>query len=214
MLLMSLNHKKKRKRIVFFGDSITEQGNKPGGYIKRIWRILRDEGIDDDYELVAAGVSGDKVYDLYLRRDEAILAKGADIVVIFIGTNDVWHKFSHLTGTDETTFKTFYNEMIQKLLSVDMKVVVCTPALIGENILFLNKENEELENYADIVRALAAENNLPLVDARMAFINYVSAHNFENKAQGIVTRDGVHLNDAGNQLMAEEMWKVLREIKK
>jgi lysophospholipase L1-like esterase len=34
-------------------------------------------------------------------------------------------------------------------------------------------------------------------------------HNAENKESGILTTDRVHLNDAGNQLVAEEMLKAL-----
>ncbi len=210
---MSLNYRKKRKKIVFFGDSITEQGAKAGGYITRILQHLREQAIDEDYELVGAGVWGDKVYDLYLRMDEDILAKGADVVVIYIGVNDVWDKVVKLTGTDVEKFEAFYNAIINKLLAAGIKVVLCTPSVIGENVALGNQYEEELELYGNIIKSLAAKFELPVVDLRKAFVEYELVHNPENKEQGILTVDNVHLNDRGNQLVAEEMWQVLQHIK-
>jgi lysophospholipase L1-like esterase len=213
MLLMSMNHKKRRKRIVFFGDSITEQGIKFGGYIKVLQQVLQEAGIEEDYELAGAGISGDKIYDLFLRLPEDVLSKGADIVVVFIGVNDIWHKYSKGTGTDITTFEAFYTAIIEKLLSAQIKVLLCTPAVIGENPAFSTKEDEEIERYSDVVRGLASNYDLPLVDLRKAFVNYNVVNNLEYKEQGILTTDGVHLNARGNQLVAEEMWEVLKDIK-
>jgi lysophospholipase L1-like esterase len=48
-----------------------------------------------------------------------------------------------------------------------------------------------------------------LADLRAAFMNYEIQHNTGNKELGILTTDGVHLNDRGNQLVAEELLKVL-----
>jgi lysophospholipase L1-like esterase len=210
---MSMNHKKRKKRIVFFGDSITEQGMRYGGYIKVLQQMLVNAGIEEDYELAGAGISGDKIYDLYLRMAEDVLSKGADIVVIFVGINDVEHKFSTLTGTDITRFEAFYIAIIDKLLSVGIKVVLCTPAVMGEHPMFATKEDEEIELYSGVIRELALKYELPLVDLRKAFVDYNLVNNVEFKEQGILTTDKVHLNDRGNQLVAEEMWKVLKDVK-
>lgn len=210
---MSMNHKKRKKRIVFFGDSITEQGMRYGGYIKVLQQMLVNAGIEEDYELAGAGISGDKIYDLYLRMAEDVLSKGADIVVIFVGINDVEHKFSTLTGTDITRFEAFYIAIIDKLLSAGIKVVLCTPAVMGEHPMFATKEDEEIELYSGVIRELALKYELPLVDLRKAFVDYNLVNNVEFKEQGILTTDKVHLNDRGNQLVAEEMWKVLKDVK-
>ncbi|WP_218029123.1 SGNH/GDSL hydrolase family protein [Segetibacter aerophilus] len=213
MLLMSMNYRKRRKKIVFFGDSITEQGARPGGYIKQLQYLLHDAAVEEDYELVGAGVGGDKIYDLYLRLEEDVLAKGADIIVIFIGVNDVGHKFSILTGTDIKRFEAFYIAIIEKLLSAKIKVVLCTPLLIGENPAFNRPEDKELDLYSDLIRSLATQYDLALVDLRKAATSYNIAHNIENVDAGILTFDKVHLNPKGNALVAAEMWEVLKEIK-
>ena len=36
-----------------------------------------------------------KIYDLYLRHEEDVIAKKPNIVIIYVGINDVWHGDSH-----------------------------------------------------------------------------------------------------------------------
>jgi len=199
----------KAKRIVFFGDSITEAGAKPGGYIVKMGETLAKKGIADQYELIGAGIGGNKVYDLYLRMDDDVLAKNPDIVVIWIGVNDVWHKQSSGTGTDADKFEKFYIAIIKKLQAKNIKVVLCTPAAIGERTDFTNQLDGDLNKYSQIIRNIATANNCDLVDLRKIFLDYNLKNNPENKEFGILTRDRVHLNDQGNQLVADKMVEML-----
>ena len=64
-----------RQRVVFFGDSITQAGVQPKGYITILGELMKQKGIADKYELVGAGIGGNKVYDLYLRVEDDVLAK-------------------------------------------------------------------------------------------------------------------------------------------
>ncbi len=89
---------------IFLGDSITEDGVKPGGYITRLNNILVKNNLKGKYRLTGAGVGGNKVYDLYLRLDNDVLKKKPDVVLIYVGVNDVWHKQSLGTGTDADNF--------------------------------------------------------------------------------------------------------------
>ena len=54
---------------------------------------------------------------------------------------------------------------------------------------------------------------LQLVDLRKSFLEYNLNNNPENKDRGILTTDRVHLNAKGNQLVADEMWKMIKEVK-
>src|SRR5688572_7557806 len=99
--------KQAKKKILFFGDSITEQGAKPGGYIRQFDSLLKVKGFDKNFETIGAGISSNKIYDLYLRMDDDVIAKSPDAVVIFIGVNDVWHKRARQTGTDPEKFEVF-----------------------------------------------------------------------------------------------------------
>lgn len=200
----------KKTKVIFFGDSITEQGAQRGGYITRVDSLSRTEHRNDQYDFIGAGVSGNKVYDLYLRLDDDVLNKKPDVVIIFIGVNDVWHKALRQTGTDPDKFEKFYQAIVNKLRAIGSKIVLCTPATIGEKTDFSNPQDGELNEYSVIIRRLAQKNRLPIIDLRKIFHEYDLKNNPENKDRGILTVDGVHLNPKGNELVAEEMWKMIK----
>ncbi|MBC7872486.1 MAG: SGNH/GDSL hydrolase family protein [Ferruginibacter sp.] len=198
----------KKTRIVFFGDSITQMGINKGGYIDRIQNTLNDKGIQKKYELIGKGVGGNKVYDLYLRMEEDVLAKKPSVVLIYVGINDVWHKTSGI-GTDIEKYEKFYAAIIKKLQAKKIKVIVCTPTVIGEKKNNANPQDDDLDRYSDVIRRLATTYSCTLVDLNAAFANYEERNNPDNKESGILTTDRVHLNDKGNQLVADEVMKAL-----
>lgn len=200
----------KKNKVIFFGDSITEAGVKAGGYIVRVDSMCKAEGKSNSYEFVGAGISGNKVYDLYLRMEDDVLVKNPDIVIIYIGVNDVWHKSSFGTGTDADKFEKFYQAIINRLKAKNIKIALCTPAAIGEKTDFSNQQDGDLNKYSNIIRSIAAKNNLPLIDLRKLFLDYNLKNNSENKDRGILTTDGVHLNATGNQFVADQMWKTVK----
>lgn len=200
----------KKKRVIFFGDSITEAAVNPGGYILKLDSMITLQGKTDQYELIGAGVSSNKVYDLYLRMEDDVLAKEPDMVVIYIGVNDVWHKRILGTGTDPDKFEKFYQAIINKLKAKNIKVILCTPATIGEKTDLSNPLDGDLNEYSKIIRNMAQKNSLSVVDLRKAFLDYNLKNNPGNKTKDILTYDGVHLNAKGNQLVADEMWKVIQ----
>ena len=202
----------KKTRVIFFGDSITQAGVNQGGYIVRIDSMCKLEGAGDKFEFIGAGIGGNKVYDLYLRMENDVLAKEPDLVIIYIGVNDVWHKSSSGTGTDADKFEKFYQAIIDKLKAKNIKMILCTPAAIGERTDFSNPQDGDMNEYSKIIRGIASKNNLPLVDLRKAFLDYNLKNNPANKDRGILTTDRVHLNPGGNQLVADEMWKVIKSL--
>ena len=209
LLLSAFTFIQKKQRIVFFGDSITQAGVKPDGFITRLGEMMKQKGIDNNYELTGAGIGGNKVYDLYLRMDEDVMAKNPDVVVIWVGVNDVWHKRSFGTGTDPDKFEKFYNAIIKKLQAKNIKVLICTPAAIGEKTDFSNEQDGDLNKYSNIIRSIAKNNNCQLIDLRKMTLDYNLANNKENKDRGILTIDGVHLNETGNKVVADIMYKAL-----
>ena len=211
MLLFSSFLHQQKKRIVFFGDSITQAGVQPTGYITKLRQLLDEKKIGDKYELIGAGIGGNKAYDLYLRMEDDVLAKKPDAVVIWVGVNDVWHKRTSGTGTDADKFEKFYNAIIKKFKDNKVEVLVCTPAAIGEKKDFTNELDGDLNKYSAIIRSIAKNNNCPLIDLRQAFLDYNLANNKENKESGILTTDRVHLNEKGNQFVAEQMYRVLSQ---
>ena len=203
----------KKNKVIFFGDSITQAGVQPGGYITRIDSMCKVEKLSDRYEFVGAGIGGNKIYDLYLRMDDDVLAKNPDIVLIYVGVNDVWHKSMYGTGTDPDKFERFYQAVINKIKAKGSKIIMATPAAIGEKTDFSNPQDGDMNEYSNIIRQLGKKNGLPIVDLRNLFHEYGLKNNPDNKDRGILTTDRVHLNAKGNQFVAEAIWKEIKELK-
>ena len=219
-------------KIVFFGDSITEAGvyDKEIGienngeliYPKYTGFItLLVESIPENAKLVGKGVSGDKVSDLLTRYRKDVIDLNPDIVFIYIGINDVWHKYDFGTGSDIDLYEDGLRQIISELQKIGSKVVLCTPTVIGENYgdftlanqyveqyrdtKTMESMNNDLDAFSDVVRNLSTEYNTGLIDLRKIFMSYISKNNPSNKPSGILTYDGVHLNDQGNKLIADQM---------
>jgi lysophospholipase L1-like esterase len=198
----------KTQKVIFFGDSITEQGAKPGGFILRMKDALEKKNIPG-YDLIGAGIGGNKVYDLYLRMEDDVLAQSPDIVFIWVGVNDVWHKTMYGTGTDRDKFEKFYTAIINKFLDRNVHLFLVTPAVIGEKTDYTNQQDGDMNSYSQVIRNLAQKFHTGLVDLREIFHTYELKSNPGNKESGILTVDRVHLNDAGNQLVADSMLDAL-----
>ncbi len=209
ILLTSSTQPVKPLKIIFFGDSITQAGVNPGGYIDKMKQMLEKNGIKDNYQLVGAGIGGNKIYDLYLRLEEDVLDQKPDVVAIWVGVNDVWHKRTFGTGTDADKFEKFYVAIIKKLQAQGIKVIVATPATIGERTDFSNELDGDLNRYSNIMRDIAAKYDCPIADFRKEFLKFNLDNNKDNKELGILTNDRVHLNDTGNQLVADIFYKLV-----
>lgn len=201
----------KKIKVVFFGDSITEAAVNPHGFIT-IDNSLLNTGSSSDYELIGAGVSGNKIYDLYFRMEDDVISRSPDIVVIWVGVNDVWHKKMG-TGTDADKFERFYLALVKKFKAANTKIIVCTPATIGEKYDNTNEQDGDMNKYSNIIRKIADEQKLTLVDMRAAFEAYEKTNNPKNLEKGILTADGVHLNDAGNMFVAKLMAEGIRNAR-
>jgi lysophospholipase L1-like esterase len=212
MSLSSYKNLENPTRIVFFGDSITQAGVNKTGYITKMAELLGTLGLASKYELIGAGIGGNKIYDLYLRHEDDVIAKKPNIVIIYVGINDVWHKTTSRTGTDADKFERFYNALIKRLQKSNIQVVICTPTVIGEKFDNTNENDGDLNAYANIIRKIATDNQCKLIDLRKAFMAYEQKNNIENKASGILTTDRVHLTEAGNQFLAETMWETIKTL--
>lgn len=198
-------------RIVFLGDSITAGGARPPhGYIRVIEGVLNEKHADLKIECIGAGISGNKVPNLQARVDKDVVAKKPTIVFIYIGINDVWHgQKDPAKGTMPDAFAAGLKEVIGKIQAGGARVILCTPTVIGEKKDGGNPLDAKLDQYSEISRGLAKELNLQLCDLRKAFVDYLAKNNPENKDKGILAPDGVHLNEAGNKLVADTMLKSL-----
>jgi lysophospholipase L1-like esterase len=194
----------KGDKVIILGDSITAAGGEPKGYVTLIKNAMAKNHKDLDVQIVNAGVSGNKVPDLQNRLKKDVLDKKPTLVVIYIGINDVWHgEKDPAKGTPKDKFEAGLKDIIKQLQDEGMKVVLCTPSVIGEKKPGTNSLDAKLDEFSDVSRSVAKETKVPLCDLRKAFQDYETANNKDDKEKGVLTTDRVHLNEAGNKLVAE-----------
>ena len=208
------------KKVVFLGDSITQNAvinsDKFKGFIS-----LLGENVGQNTELIGKGIGGDKVSDLLTRYRDDVIKLNPDMVFIYIGINDVWHKYDYGTGTDIDLYENGLRQIITDLKENGVEVILCTPTVIGENkgeftlvnqfkdIETMEIMNNDLDDYSNVIRKLSREFDTKLLDLRKIFMQYISENNPENKSKGVLTTDGVHLNNLGSKLIANEMIKFI-----
>ena len=201
-------------RIVFLGDSITEAGAQPGGYVALVADSLKQRFPTRSIEVIGAGISGNKVPDLQARLERDVLAHEPTHVVIYIGINDVWHfyEFDQVTGTERDVFEQGLRDLIAKMQEAGADVLLCTPSVIGEDPGSDTPVNQRLIDYAEVSRTVASTSGAHLCDLRAAFEAHLQTHNPDNAYEGILTSDGVHLNEAGNRFVASFIVDHLRPL--
>ncbi|WP_277479312.1 SGNH/GDSL hydrolase family protein [Catalinimonas alkaloidigena] len=200
---MSFN-KKDKKKVVFFGDSITAAGESdPSGYIN----LLREHIDTAEFQLIGKGIGGNKVTDLENRIEKDVLSLDPDIVFVYIGINDVWH-FYEPEGAVGTTIERYEEGLFtiaKRLEEQGSRIIFCTPTVIGENPSFDGQINQELDQYAQVVRKVSMETGAELCDLRNKFKSYLKKNNADARNSGVLTSDRVHLNRKGNEFLAEQM---------
>ena len=220
LVVVMLSCTNSNKKVVFLGDSITQNAvinsEKFKGFIS-----LLGENVDKNTELIGKGIGGDKVSDLLTRYRDDVIKLNPDMVFIYIGINDVWHKYDYGTGTDIDLYENGLRQIIADLKENGVEVILCTPTVIGENkgeftlvnqfkdIETMEIMNNDLDDYSDVIRKLSREFDTKLLDLRKIFMQYISENNPENKSKGVLTTDGVHLNNLGSKLIANEMIKFI-----
>lgn len=190
------------KRIVTLGDSITQGGARPGGYVWLIDQYLQTLFPDRKIEIVNAGISGHKSNDMLGRFQRDVLDKKPDLVTISVGINDVWHGFTreHPAGygprrvaLDEYTRNV--EAMLQAARKADVDVVLFTTTIFEDQAESIR--NLRIYQYNRALRQLAERYGVRVADQNAAF-HAAWARNPSVK----LTTDQVHLSPAGNELMA------------
>ncbi len=196
------------RRIVTLGDSITEQGGQPGGYVTLLRQYLAALYPGQQIEIVNAGISGHKATDLQARFQRDVLDKKPDLVTISVGVNDVWHGFydNHPAGDGPRgvpllQYREKILEMVEAAKALHARVALISPTVIHENLEGL--ENAKLDVYVKEMRSIAKERGCIFVDLNAAFKEIIRAYQKRaGRTSNLLTTDGVHMNAAGNHVMA------------
>ena len=124
----------------------------------------------------------------------------ADTIVLWMGQSEA------LDARSSDAFATAYGQLVEKLRPFAHRLVLVTPVPFEDPLKIgvdLEKRNERLAQHAQIIRGIAREKHLDLVD-----LNGAASREKENKMR---TRDGVHLSADGHWWVAEELAKRLQQ---
>lgn len=196
--------------VIFLGDSITQAGAGETGYVTLFRKAIEATRPNSGIRVIGAGISGNRVPNLEARLDRDVLAHKPSIVVIYIGINDVWHTKSG-RGTPAAEYETGLRSLVKRCQDAGAKVVLATPSVIGEKTDGSNELDGLLDEFCGISRRVASESGAGLLDLRAAFLSYLREYNTAGQSQGVLTTDGVHLNDAGNRFVSVRMLEAVGE---
>lgn len=190
---------KSGEKIAFMGDSITQAGARPNGYLRLVISGLEAAGVKT--EAIPAGISGHKSNQMLKRLDKDVLSKKPDWMTLSCGVNDVWHG---VRGVNLEDYKVNITKIVEQCEAAKVKVMILTSTMIREDAG--NKENQKLDTYNAFLKELAKEKKLLLADLNADMKAAVAAA--EDKKKGkLLTSDGVHMNPDGNKMMATGVLK-------
>lgn len=198
-------------KIVFFGDSITESGrnhmdeNDLGvGYVKIAAGKLRLLYPDTKFLFLNRGNGGERTADLLRRVDSEVCAEHPDYVVLEVGINDVWCRFSRGENVSPEEFRANYEQLVDKILATGAKLYLIQPYALkmGDKQRF----RPYLNTFNEIIRDIAKAHALPLIPTDEIFAGVTQDI---DPAQFSV--DGVHPTHRGCRYIADLLIKELKK---
>lgn len=201
--------------INFLGDSITEGKGvliPENRFTDRIAKkgdcICRNYGIGGTRIARQSKASDPTRYDLDYNARFLCMDHNADLIVVFGGTNDFGHGDAPMGNKGDSSVYTFYGAVQSLYTSIrarydSSQVIILTP-------LHRFRPEEEsmepkLEEYVNVIRELAIENHFHVLDL---YHNSKIHPRFGNTRETLVP-DGLHPNDAGHEILAEEILELL-----
>lgn len=208
--------------VIMFGDSTTapRPASVAAVYADIVQRRLRKAGVE--VQVLNRGIGGNTTRDARTRFERDVLTARPKLVVMQFGINDsavdVW---KNPPATEPRVSAADYEAnlrwMAKTALDRGIKVILMTTnplrwtpklrEMYGKPPYDPNDANgferPNLLRYNDIVRAVAAELRVPLVDVHAAYAD-------SGKPAEAFLPDGMHPNQAGHDLVADKLEPVVR----
>ena len=198
-------------KIVFFGDSITESGRNlldpedlGVGYVKIAAGKLRLLYPDTNFKFVNRGVGGERTAELLKRVKKDVVDENSDYVVLEVGINDVWCRFSRGEEVTPETFRANYLSLVDTILATGAKLFLIQPYALkmGDKQRF----RPFLSRFNEAIREIAQEKDIALVPVDEIFMGVT-----QDIDPAQFTTDGVHPTHRGCRYIADLLIKELKK---
>lgn len=206
----------KNQRVVFAGDSVTEDGRSfpvgegltveiGQGFVRLVENFISYDYPELNVRCTNMGISGNNSRDLLARWDSDINALDPNWVVILIGINDVWWQF-HSPQCPEIAvlpeeFERNVNAMLDKTTA---RAILMTPYFMESNRS--DPMRVRMDEYGAIIKKIATERNLPCVDLQAAFDEVLKYRHPMS-----ITWDRIHPGKFGSMVIAKALMKELEK---
>lgn len=189
--------------VVCFGDSVTGLYYHTGGrraYTDLLLIALRRLYPSANVRTINAGISGNTTQDGLARIEGDVLAKQPSVVTVMFGLND-------MTRVPLEDYRDNLVAIVDRIRGVGSEVILCTPNSV---ITTSSRPTEKLEQYCDVVRAVASEQNIPLCDC---YAWYQSLRRHDARAWRLLMSDEIHPNCSGHKTIAEQIARTMTRRK-
>ena len=191
-------------KLLTYGDSLTAFGT---------WPLTVAENCN--MYLFNGATGGINTKEALERFDRYVANRNPDYVTLCFGMNDLLMQAKNAPQVTPDTFKENMKTMCEMIVELEATPILMTCSYMNEDVFFSsqgqNRANyadvgspiEWLDQYNDKVRELAEEGGYHLVDIRTACDEFTPTE--------LLSSDGIHLGDRGNQLFADELTAYLTE---
>jgi len=159
------------KRIVFYGDSLTDGSSYPDFVVNTLNGVYPDA----DFLVINSAIAGNTAANLKARFVEDVLDRKPDLVTFMIGTNDC------IRNRPVADYKAELDGMVGELLAKGVKVMIILPSPLGDS-----EREEAFQAYLAAMRDVAARHKLIVADAHGEFIKRAKA------GKEMLGPDGIH----------------------
>ena len=193
MAALLLYYYTKRHTVVFIGDSITYYGETTeSGFVQK-----ERKKYSPKVNIIAKGICGDETSDILARIKPDMLDYKPDVMIMMIGINDINNKNILIDELKQNMAK-----IIDITKENNIEPMIINLSFITEDLN--NSKNIEVEEYNKFLANLAKEKGFQLIDVHTPLKAEIEKHQNDGL---VVMEDDLHLNDAGNTIVADEIIK-------
>lgn len=207
---------KSREKIVFAGDSVTDDGRtRPvgegfsgalgNGFVRMTDTFLTVDHPELFIRCVNMGVSGNTSRDLLARWDTDVNALDPDLVILCIGFNDVWRQFDCPAQPDFAVTPEEYRKNLSAMADkTTAEMIWMTPYYLEPNENDLMRRR--MDEYGGIMKEEAAKRGIPCIDLQKEFEEIL-----KYRYSASITWDRVHPGWTGSLIIARALLRELEE---